>query len=349
MIPLVDDYIQALIVEKLKWLKEHPSVIDHIFRTGRRETLAKLRDFIVNKKVKIMIGYPKDQTSLPAYVITLAPEAEQPMGLGDEHGSFEGMDLGMTDEDSPEYLELVEQDLTRYISGTYMNSTYRIECWSDNGDLTSYMYTILKWCLWSSRMQMMDLGWVNVSVSGTDLEPVPEYFPSFFIYRRAAQLAVTYPNLYYENLPFMETLPDILDNPDDFHEDDDGNLVNKEGIIVIPARYSWIVKAHYQTSGITTDITVAEWRNYTTGYNYGDDTLIRIVNQLPLFGNRRTIYLVTCYKPGTKDLYYEQYMWNESGFTKIAELDEPSSKLLLDNIGTTDPENIEVIESLFDK
>ena len=69
---------------KLKFLKEHPTIIDHIFHTGKRETLSKLRDFIENKKIKVIIGYPKDQTSLPCYVITLAPESEQPTGLGDK-------------------------------------------------------------------------------------------------------------------------------------------------------------------------------------------------------------------------------------------------------------------------
>lgn len=144
MIPLVDDFIQTFIVEKLLWLKRHPTVIDHIFYTGKRETLAKLKDFITSKKVKVIIGYPKEQTSLPAYVITLAPEQEQPIGLGDNYSTYEGMDLGISDtDDNPEVMKRIEREITSFISGTYMNSTYRIECWSDNGDLTAYMYLSL--------------------------------------------------------------------------------------------------------------------------------------------------------------------------------------------------------------
>ena len=155
MIPLIDDYLQLFIAEKLKFLKEHPTIIDHIFHTGKRETLTKLRDFIENKKIKVVIGYPKDQNSLPCYVITLAPESEQPVGLGDNSETFDDYDLGLGDTNEQ---QAAEEKLVEFLASTYMNSNYRIECWSDNGDLTSYMYVILKWCLWSSRQQMFDLG-----------------------------------------------------------------------------------------------------------------------------------------------------------------------------------------------
>ena len=49
MIPMVDDFLQMFIVEKLTWLKKHPKVLDHIFFTGQRSTLEKLREFIENK------------------------------------------------------------------------------------------------------------------------------------------------------------------------------------------------------------------------------------------------------------------------------------------------------------
>lgn len=242
MIPLVDDFIQTFIVEKLLWLKRHPTVIDHIFYTGKRETLAKLKDFITSKKVKVIIGYPKEQTSLPAYVITLAPEQEQPIGLGDNYSTYEGMDLGISDtDDNPEVMKRIEREITSFISGTYMNSTYRIECWSDNGDLTSYMYTILKWCLWSSRSQMLDLGWVDIKLSGTDLEPVPDYMP-MFIYRRAAQINLTYENLYYENLSKLENFIEVIEKPE---TDPEGNIVDPSGNIIIPAQWSWLMKIVY--------------------------------------------------------------------------------------------------------
>lgn len=255
IIPLVDDFLQMFIANRLKWLKEHPKVIDHIFYTGKRETLDKLKDFITNRKIKVTIGYPRDQSSLPAYVITLAPEAEQPLGLGDDFGTFDDLELGgeldeeeieemNEDTEEDEITEEVKEELSKFLANTYMNANYRIECWSDNGDLTAYMYTILKFCLWSSRMDMLRMGWVNIKLSGTDLEPVPDYMP-IFIYRRAAQIAITYENLYYENVEKIGGYLDVLEHPDDYHEDEDGNIVDKDEEIVIPACDTWILRPHY--------------------------------------------------------------------------------------------------------
>ncbi len=273
MIPLVDDHIQLLIVEKLKWLKEHPVVIDHIFSTGKRETLAKLKDFIENRKLGVIIGFPQTQTSLPAYVITLAPEQEQPMGLGDNSEGFLEYDLGIGEDSGDPVVETVVEELKGFVAGTYMNSNYRIECWSDNGDLTAYMYTILKWCLWSSRQQMLNLGWVNITLSGMDLEPVPDYMP-VFIYRRASQLSLMYENLYYENVKVFENVVDVLEKPDKYHPDEDGNIVDENENIIVPASMTWIIKAHYYSkdasTGEETGIYATMESKYETGGKQDD-------------------------------------------------------------------------------
>lgn len=241
MIPLVDDFLQLFVASKLKYLKNNPRVIDLIFHTGRRETLDKLKDFITNSKIKVVIGYPREPNSLPCYVITLAPESEQPIGLGDDSETYDDYDFGLGD---GEIAEKVSKMLAGFLADTYMNSNYRIECWSDNGDLTSYMYVILKWCLWSSRQEMLNLGWVNIKLSGTDLEPVPDYMPAF-IYRRAVQVNLMYENLYYENIGDLEEYVKVLDKPDDYHKDEDGNIIDDEGNVIVPATMAWILTAHY--------------------------------------------------------------------------------------------------------
>lgn len=317
MIPLVDDYIQLFIAEKLSWLKQHPVVINHIFRTGKRETLEKLQDFITNRKIKVIIGYPKEQSSLPAYVITLAPEAEQPIGLGDDNGYYEGYDLGIGD-DAEDYLQKAEEKISEFISGTYMNSNYRIECWSDNGDLTAYMYIILKWCIWSSRQQMLDMGWVNVKVSGTDLEPVPDYFP-IFIYRRAAQLSLTYENLYYENIKGLDRYVDIINNPKDYHGDDEGNVRDKDDNIVIPGKFSWILRAHYYQAETGVETFVKEYRSQDTEKGEDDEELkTLVVDELPEIGHPNIIYFV---KNKDSQTYF-QYYWIDGKFTPFGNTTE---------------------------
>lgn len=243
IIPLIDDYLQAMIVDKLRFLKANPQVIDLIFSTGKRDTLSKLRDFIELRKIKVVIGYPKEQNSLPCYVITLAPENEQPIGIGDGSESFIDYDFGLEEDDSG-LVEEAEKAMSEFLASTYMNSNYRIECWSDNGDLTAYMYVILKWCLWSSRRDMLNLGWVNITMNGTDLEPVPDYMP-MFIYRRAAQINLMYENLYFEQINKIKDYSKVADNPRDYKWDDAGNIIDKDGNIVIPCDYTWVLRAHY--------------------------------------------------------------------------------------------------------
>lgn len=244
MIPLIDDYLQGFLVDRLKWLKTHPAVIDMIFSTGRRETLSKLREFITSTKVKVIIGYPKEQTQLPCYVITLAPENEEPVGLGDDYETFSDCDF--TDGTNATVSEVVKS-MSKFLSSAYMNSNYRIECWSDNGDLTSYMYTILKWCMWSSRRDMTSIGWVNIKMSGMDLEPVPDYMP-VFIYRRTAQISLMYENLYYEKTKELEKYAKVITEPDKYHKDSDDNIVDDDGNVIIPSSMTWILSSHYHDS-----------------------------------------------------------------------------------------------------
>lgn len=249
MIPLIDDYIQFFLVQRLRWLKQHPLIIDHIFHTAKRETLESLKSFILSKPVKVIIGYPKEQSSLPAYVIVQAPETEQPMGIGDDSETFEGWELSFQeqDTDNPDekrVIQIAEAKMSEFLAGTYMNVNFRIECWSDNGDLTAYMYSILKWAMWSSRMDMIKMGWVNPRLSGTDLEPVPDYFP-IFVYRRALSINALVENLYYENLADLENAYKVLEHPEQHTVTPEGDITDEEGNVVLPRTALWILRIRY--------------------------------------------------------------------------------------------------------
>lgn len=265
MVPLIDDYLQMYLVEKLKFLKAHPILLDRIFSTGRRKTLEDLKNFIVNKQVRVILGYPRDQTTLPCYVIVLAPESEVPMGLGDDEGDFEGLEYDdelVTPENEAKQ-NLAIKKMSPFLDGVYMASSYRIECWSDNADLTSYMYAILKWCIWTSRSDMLKRGWIDIKISGTDMEPTPDYMP-MFIYRRTLQLSLMYENKYYDNLSSIETYIDICQNPNNYKVDSQGNILEKSsGNVVIPRHLIWILQSEFydKETGIQ---LFKELRQYST-------------------------------------------------------------------------------------
>lgn len=258
MIPMIDDYLRFFLVERLTWLKQHPSVIDHIFYTCRRETAVKLKDFIINQKIRVIIGFPREPSQVPCYCINLAPEQEQPLGFGDDMDYYEGFGLGEEEIEDSTIPEVAERKILQFASSTLMNSNYRIECWSDNGDVSAYLYIILKWCMWSSRKAMFKLGWAEVSLGGSDLEPVPDYMP-MFIYRRALNMTLKYENIYYEELEKLEPILAVLDNPKDYHKDIHGNVCsNATKEIVIPMSYTWMLKGHYLDGNTNTWIVGQE-------------------------------------------------------------------------------------------
>lgn len=71
--------------------------------------------------------------------------------------------------------------------GTEMQFNYRIECWTDNADLSSTMYHLLKFIMLANRSYLLESGIRRPVMGGGDLEPVPDYFPTF-VYRRALTL-----------------------------------------------------------------------------------------------------------------------------------------------------------------
>lgn len=319
MIPIVDDFIQTMIVTKLRFLKEHPELMEYIFQTAHPETTKRLQKLLTTQQLRVVIGFPREQSTLPAYVITLAPEQEQPSGLGDNLNIYGLDEIG---EDPEEVAQLFMDD---YIASTFMNSTYRIECWSDNGDLTAYMYAILKWCLWTSRLEMLKMGWNNIRVEGTDLEPVPDYMP-VFVYRRAAQVILTYDNLYQENLQHLLLYLDIVVHPQNYSKDIDGNIIDKDGTVVIPAKRAIVLNTFIYNresrNGEIHETPSTLYSTQTAEIPYNFPTLERF----PEHGQPNTLYLQYYYTP-EGDRRYKVYCWNnlsqqyESGVHDLARYD----------------------------
>lgn len=87
--------------------------------------------------------------------------------------------------------------------GTDININYRIECWTDNADLTTYMYHLLKYIMLTNRVEMLKDNIRLPKLSGGDLEPVPEYYPSF-VYRRTLIISALIENSYNERFDIIQ-------------------------------------------------------------------------------------------------------------------------------------------------
>ncbi|MNW28252.1 hypothetical protein D3C74_50740 [compost metagenome] len=89
--------------------------------------------------------------------------------------------------------------------GTYYNAQYRIETWTENGDLTVILYQLLKWILLSERDYLASNGLAIQNMGGLDFEPAPEYFPAF-VYRRALTFDCTLENSYDAKFKFINQI-----------------------------------------------------------------------------------------------------------------------------------------------
>lgn len=101
--------------------------------------------------------------------------------------------------------------------GTMFHAQYRIETWTNNGDLTVSLYHLLKWIFLSKRLDMAEKGLVVQNLGGLDFEPAPEYFPEF-VFRRALtfecqiEAVVEIPHGFIEGITISD---DVLDSSEE--------------------------------------------------------------------------------------------------------------------------------------
>ena len=197
MMPLVEDFLKSCLEQRILWLKKNPNEVTKIFGVlGKRSSMNNFKSYLQNTDFKVLLGYPREATQLPCFVITLSGEREIASGLGDS-----------IDEDLNEDTEDDYGDFS--INVSWMESNYRIEAWTDNADLAVYMYIVAKWAMLVSRHSMLEYGFVNPNVSGADLEPAPDYLP-LFIYRRALMISFQYENHFYETEKELGTWDNVV-------------------------------------------------------------------------------------------------------------------------------------------
>jgi hypothetical protein len=235
MIPLIEDYLKDSLSARLQFLRKHPEYLDKIFGTlGKRSTLSSLKDYFVKKDIKVVIGYPREANQLPCFVITLAGEQEVYTGLGDNTDEDIFYDEDEDEFKAPE--ENLEYTNELSLDSTNMEATYRIECWSDNGDLTAYMYTLAKYALLVTRTEMISNDILLPKISAADLEPVPDYFP-IFVYRRALMISFQYENQYFENIIDLEEYESEHPGGDPYNPDDPDDPSGKHHLGIKEIRY----------------------------------------------------------------------------------------------------------------
>ena len=258
--------LTKVIKDKIAYLKTNIELVDLMFTDISLTDRQKLKTYIMTNGLKVVRGYPRNISELPAYVVLLGEEQESEAFIGNFVGedadnyeeedlsetqrvkSHDGLFFVQTDNKplvnvnfisyagvdyytefevvdyeqgiialhlpvDPETYDEVDIEFTRKTEGfesygTFFSSQYRIESWTDNGDLTVLLYHLLKWIFLASRKELNDKGYITQNIGGSDFEPLPEYLPAF-IYRRALSIMMRSESYAEQKVPFIS---DIVGN-----------------------------------------------------------------------------------------------------------------------------------------
>lgn len=193
MFPVIDLLFKKYVEEGLEKLKENPDKIRKYFSYASDKTKEDMVELITGYNIGVVSGYPREPAEMPCFVVAIAGEDEVPYGIGS------GIDENYPefDDGRDNYLEWTLKEDSKYIrENAQMRAQIRVEVWSDNAVITSFLYAIGKYALFSSKWEMDKEGLINVEISGGDLEPVPEYMTTF-VYRRAIMVNFEYPLAYH--------------------------------------------------------------------------------------------------------------------------------------------------------
>lgn len=193
MFPVIDLLFKKYVEQGLEELRKRPDKIRKYFSYASDKTKEDMVELITKYKINVISGYPREPAEMPCFIVAIAGEDEVPYGIGN------GIDERYPeyDEGRDNYLDWYLEEDSKYIrENAQMRAQIRVEVWSDNAVITSFLYAIGKYALFASRWEMDQEGLINIEISGGDLEPVPDYMTTF-VYRRAIMVNFEYPLAYH--------------------------------------------------------------------------------------------------------------------------------------------------------
>lgn len=186
MIPLIDLYVKRLLEHGIERLRTYD--LEKYFEYASPKTIQSMDTLLSDYKINVLCGYPREPAQLPCIVVTVAGEDEVDFGLSG------GIDEGY-EELGDNYLRW-PKGFHDIIGNAQMRIQLKMEVWSDNAIVTSFLYSVVKYILLAARKEMEEEGFLLSTVSGGDLEPAPDYF-TVFVYRKAVMLSLEYTVRYH--------------------------------------------------------------------------------------------------------------------------------------------------------
>lgn len=227
---MLDLFVKSRLRKVLDYLSKNTELIDEYFQYADKNTNNDIKKFIKEYQIEVLSSYPREELYLPCIVVLIESEQEIPYGLGS------GIDENYIGYESDSNYLNWSKDIKHPIQeNIQMQSNIRCEIWSDNAVITSFLYAITKYCLLSTRKDFEKENIILSSLSGGDLEPIPDYI-NFFVYRRALTLSCEYTSTYFRLDEFAgdlesqfnlgTTVKDIAINGKGVENDGEKNLTN---------------------------------------------------------------------------------------------------------------------------
>lgn len=133
-------------------VKSEPEIIDELFPNIPQAEREEYKTWIGNNKMDVALGYPNSSSKFPAWRVVVSREMMVEAFLGD-------------------FLESYTDDQGNYVEeiGELWQCSYNLHTYTDNGDITSLLYYMLKMIMHSQRETIECFGFMDLAYQGQDL------------------------------------------------------------------------------------------------------------------------------------------------------------------------------------
>ena len=170
----IEPKLKKILDQEVIELRNDLSKIDEIFEGADQQDIDDIKSWLAKNEIKVILGYPHDATQLPCISITL--------GSFNNSGTVWG-DVFSKQIDSASLNSKSETPKR----GELQTNIYRFSVWSELPQLTLSIFYILHYILINTKGLLVSVGIRESIMGGGDLEPAPQYFPTF-VYLRVLTL-----------------------------------------------------------------------------------------------------------------------------------------------------------------
>lgn len=171
----VEYAIAKILKQGMALFREDTEMLDAIFNFNEIEeffdieAIEGFRRLILNNRIAVRMGWPKDEAAFPCFSIIVASIAETNRMQGDvmrrEIETRDGSTYEMT------------------YKGAYYQCAYKVSSWSTNTELTLLLFYLSHYLMFANKGFLHVAGVVDVSLSGYDMEFAEQFSPEF-VYTR---------------------------------------------------------------------------------------------------------------------------------------------------------------------